>query len=48
MPIEVDFQIYVPRIATFYSFFEILKERNFIKDVQVINKDGKNSIKVFR
>jgi ribosomal protein S8 len=48
MAIEVDFQKYLPNLSTFYSFFEILKDLNYIQDVQVIQKEGKNLLKVFR
>jgi len=40
--IQVDFQMFMPSLSTFYSYFEILKEHNFIHDVKVVEKNGHN------
>jgi hypothetical protein len=46
--IQVDFQIFLPSLGTFYSYFEILKEHRFIQDVKVVEREGQNFLQVYR
>jgi len=46
--IEVDFGRYLPGLNTFYAYFEILKEHNYIQDVAVVEKNGQNLLRVYR
>lgn len=46
--IEVDFGQYLPSLSTFYSYFEVLKEHNYIQDVAVVEKNGQNLLRVYR
>ncbi|MHA1602080.1 MAG: hypothetical protein ACTSVL_06860 [Promethearchaeota archaeon] len=46
--IEVNFATFLPSMGTFFSYFEILKSYNFIKDVEVISREGMTTLKVMR
>ena len=46
--IEVNFSIYMPELATFYNYFEILKSHAFIQDVKVIDKEGHSTLRIYR
>ena len=38
--IEIDFSKFMPSLGTFYNYFEILKEYNFIQDIEVVNHEN--------
>lgn len=38
--IEIDFQLFLPSLSIFYSYFEILKQHEFVKDVEVVLPEG--------
>jgi len=38
--IEIDFQLFLPSLSIFYSYFEILKQHEFVKDVEVVQPEG--------
>jgi hypothetical protein len=39
--IEIDMALFMPSLAVFWKYFNILKEHNFVDDILVIN-GGKN------
>lgn len=46
--IEVNFATFLPSMGTFFSYFEILKSHNYIKDVEVISSEGTPTLRVMR
>jgi len=46
--IEVNFNLFFPSPGGILSFFEILKDHQFIRDVKVVKRDGISVIQVFR
>jgi hypothetical protein len=45
--ITCDFHTFLPSLGTFYQYFEVLKEQHFIKDVQVIEREGTPFLQVY-
>ncbi|MHA1726018.1 MAG: hypothetical protein ACTSXH_14495 [Promethearchaeota archaeon] len=46
--IEIDFQLFLPSLSVFYSYFEILKQHEFVKDVEVVQSEGLPKLRVHR
>jgi len=46
--IEIDFQLFLPSLSVFYSYFEILKQHDFVKDVEVVQTEGLPKLRVHR
>ncbi|MHA1520397.1 MAG: hypothetical protein ACTSVZ_04265 [Promethearchaeota archaeon] len=42
--IEIDFSKFLPSLGTYYSYFEILKEYNFIQDIEIINHENGDAV----
>ncbi|MHA1720191.1 MAG: hypothetical protein ACTSWX_04135 [Promethearchaeota archaeon] len=46
--IEIDFQLFLPSLSVFYSYFEILKQHEFVKDVEVVQTEGYPKLRIHR
>ena len=46
--IEVDFGQYLPSLGVFYGYFDVLKAHHFIEDVKVVQKEGHNTLRIYR